>query len=496
MIKIEVTSCNDTPSLQPLAAEFDELGGNIGRAEGNTLVLHDPERHISRIHASILFRNGQYFIRSLGSASPVYLNDQPLNNGQDASISFGDNIRIDGYLMRVVNEEAIDPLNHDSGAEQEADPFGIFDTPADNNSLSEILATPTAESLQDHSAPKEIIPNTQIIDNANTSSVGTAAEALGIIPPDFNPFDGNSSSSDALSSGIEPSTPDQNINEIITPDNSYVELPDKSNAESVDPMVLLGGESSNKDCSSKPDNVAELHAPFQQPKVEVFAHDEPPAIDTKEEKIKAPVQVQSSAKQDELLHAFLAGAGMPDLEHSTELTPELMGRIGQLLRESTQGTLDLLTARALTKQEMRAEVTMIAPRKNNPLKFSPNIEAALTHLLAPKGRGFLAPQAAMKDAYDDLRAHQFGFMAGMRAALTSVLDRFCPQKLEERLVDKTILDNLFQGNRKAKLWDLFTERYSDISTEAEEDFHALFGREFLRAYEAQIAKLEQDDKRI
>ena len=102
----------------------------------------------------------------------------------------------------------------------------------------------------------------------------------------------------------------------------------------------------------------------------------------------------------------------------------------------------------------------------------------------------------MKDAYDDLRAHQFGFMAGMRAALTGVLGRFSPQKLEQRLVDKTLLDTLFQRNHKAKLWDLFTERYCDISTEAEEDFHALFGREFLRAYEAQIAKLEQDDKRI
>ena len=82
-----------------------------------------------------------------------------------------------------------------------------------------------------------------------------------------------------------------------------------------------------------------------------------------------------------------------------------------------QGTLDLLRARGLTKSEMRADVTMIMAQDNNPLKFSPTVEAALTHLLAPQVHGFMPPLRAMKDAYDDLRAHQLGFLAGMRAAL-------------------------------------------------------------------------------
>lgn len=168
--------------------------------------------------------------------------------------------------------------------------------------------------------------------------------------------------------------------------------------------------------------------------------------------------------------------------------------LGQLLRESTQGTLDLLLARTLTKREVRAELTMIAPKENNPLKFSPTVEAALAHLLAPQGRGFMPPIQAMKDAQDDLRSHQFGFMAGMRAALAGILERFRPEELEHRLTQKAVIDSLLPFNRKAKLWDLFAERYKEISHEAEEDFHALFGREFLRAYEAQVAKLEQEKK--
>lgn len=106
----------------------------------------------------------------------------------------------------------------------------------------------------------------------------------------------------------------------------------------------------------------------------------------------------------------------------------------------------------------------------------------------------MTPLQAMKDAHDDLCAHQFGFMAGMRAALAGVLERFDPEELERRLTQKTVIDTLLHINRKAKLWDLFAERYKEISHEAEEDFHALFGKEFLRAYEAQIARLDQDGK--
>jgi FHA domain-containing protein len=199
--------------------------------------------------------------------------------------------------------------------------------------------------------------------------------------------------------------------------------------------------------------------------------------------------------RDELLQAFLAGAGIPDLAIPAGLTPQFMETLGQLVRESTQGTLDLLLARMLTKREVRADLTMIAPRENNPLKFSPSVEVALAHLLSPQGRGFMPPLQAMKDAHDDLRSHQFGFMAGMRAALAGVLERFDPVQLEKRITQKTMMDSLLPVNRKAKLWDLFAERYREISFEAEEDFHMLFGKEFLRAYEAQIAKLEQDDKR-
>jgi FHA domain-containing protein len=82
-------------------------------------------------------------------------------------------------------------------------------------------------------------------------------------------------------------------------------------------------------------------------------------------------------------------------------------------------------------------------------------------------------------------------MAGMRAALEGVLARFEPGQLESRLSGGSMLDSLVPMSRRAKLWDLFTELYGDISREAEDDFHQLFGKAFLKAYEEQIDRLKR-----
>jgi FHA domain-containing protein len=190
-----------------------------------------------------------------------------------------------------------------------------------------------------------------------------------------------------------------------------------------------------------------------------------------------------------LLAAFLRGAGIVESQLPGGLTAETLEAIGRVLREAIQGTLDLLRARGLTKSEMRADVTVITAVDNNPLKFSPTVEVALGHLLAPHGRGFLPPLRAIQEAYDDLRAHQFGVLAGMRAALEEVLARFAPSELEQQLSEPSALDSLLPINRKAKEWDLFVEHYETIAGQAREDFNAVFGSAFRRAYEAQVRQL-------
>ena len=194
-----------------------------------------------------------------------------------------------------------------------------------------------------------------------------------------------------------------------------------------------------------------------------------------------------------LTAALREGLGVHNLPpEALVLTPALMRLLGRLIHESTRGTVDLLVARAALKREIRAEVTMIVTRENNPLKFSPSVEVALGHLLSPPARGFMESDKAMRDAYDDLRAHQFGFLAGMRAALEGILKRFDPATLEGKLTQKSLLSSILPGQRKAQMWEVFTQLYSQISSEASDDFHELFGKEFLRAYNEYIDQLAKD----
>jgi FHA domain-containing protein/type VI secretion system protein len=134
-------------------------------------------------------------------------------------------------------------------------------------------------------------------------------------------------------------------------------------------------------------------------------------------------------------------------------------------------------------------MTMLSVRANNPLKFFPHAEGALTQMLTGAMAGYMGPKEAMAGAFDDLRAHELAVIAGMRAALGAVLARFDPARIEARLAVPTVMDKMLASNRKAKLWDRLVELYGDIAREADDDLQRLYGEKFSEAYEEQVARL-------
>lgn len=171
-----------------------------------------------------------------------------------------------------------------------------------------------------------------------------------------------------------------------------------------------------------------------------------------------------------------------------------MREVGQVLRSAIDGTLRMMAVRASTKHELRAGVTVIQQRDNNPLKFSPDAPSALAQLLQPLP-GFLPGAAAMDDAMHDLVGHTVATVAGMRAAVEGMLSRFAPEPLERKLVSGSMLDSLLPMHRKARLWDLYLQHHEQICDEAQEDFHTVFGKAFLEAYEQQIEQLKRSGRR-
>jgi type VI secretion system FHA domain protein len=190
-----------------------------------------------------------------------------------------------------------------------------------------------------------------------------------------------------------------------------------------------------------------------------------------------------------LKQAFLRGAGIAADAISAELTPELMELLGKLMATSLQGAIDLLALRSLVKQEVKADVTMVLVRNNNPLKFFPDSQTVLTQMLRKKMPGFMEPLEAIDDAWHDLRGHQMGVVAGTRASMASMMSRLDPAQLEAALPPPGLFDKLAPSRRAAALWDEYLRQYGAIAGEAQDQFKSLFGAAFLAAYEKEVERM-------
>jgi len=191
--------------------------------------------------------------------------------------------------------------------------------------------------------------------------------------------------------------------------------------------------------------------------------------------------VKASQKNSEKLYqAFAEGLGV-NIPNRTALDENFMRLLGQLIRNYTEGTLEMIAGRALIKQEVRANATVIAPKRNNPLKFSPNNEAALLYLLGKSLPGFMESVEAVQNAFVDLCAHQVGIISGVKTALTHVLDNFDPASIIDNRKRKSLLYKLPLW-RKAQLWEEYVHHYKFTRENAKDNFQDFCGFVFLKAY--------------
>jgi FHA domain-containing protein len=562
MIHIAVITRQGAPAGQAIAADFGPNGGTIGRADTNTLVLDDPDRTVSRVHAQVLCRDGQYFVIDRGS-NPMQCNGVSLGSGKEAALTDGARLVVGSFELTVRVTAAAPPSlaipNTVLGGAAMAAPAA----PSSDDPFADLLAglaPPAAPAAAPAPTPATALPDSLLFPdpmesgsrNVQAAQIDPFANLLGPTPSS-TPAAGLGALDDFSDLGAPPAH-----GKAAGIDELFGGMGNSGGGIGGDPLALspLADPLLQPNTASEADPLAALqHAAPRTPTprsdhlpIDQFGFTPPKAVEPPPPPpppapppVAAPVPVQPLAQfdditgqpirisgpessgrpteslpppidiapapparrtaatppperiatDDELLAAFLRGLASTH-QPPEMLTPGLMERIGSMLRSATEGTLQLLLTRQEFKREVRAEVTMIAAQANNPLKFSPTVEVALAHLLGPGVRGFMPPEAAMRDAFNDLRAHQFGVMVGMRAALAHVIGRFEPAELEKKISAKSALDALFSANRKAKLWDQFVALYGGIASEAEDDFHSLFGKAFLEAYEEQMARLKSD----
>ena len=579
---IRAVSLAGQPLTQAITGVFDARGGTIGRSDTCTLMLPDPERHISRVQAEIEHGDRGYTIRNVSHANPILHNGRTVPSGRVAPLGEGDEVQIGSYLLRV---------SHASQVLGPASPAAVASPPPSSTSPPPVrpapspvpvpmpapvpvpspmpapmpvprAARPSAGPVDDPfaglglpSAPSGASSGDPFADLWGTSGPLPLADPLPApVPAPYAPSPGPFG--DLAGPAVRPMAPDlpSCFGDLIpagpgeasgtgpagfdaawglgptSPASSTAAVdgflraplpggapagaspgPAAPDGLSLDPLAMFGMAAPAPVAPVRPDRTPEIHAAMPLPEAAVpqaapapAPRPAPPArapepVPARPEPPRAapaplapaapPAAAREAAPPDALWAAFCEGAGIsPNLPGGA--SPELMRIVGQMLHHCIDGTVRLVAARTATKMELHAQVTMIQPRNNNPLKFSPDARVALEQLLQPPLRGFLPGPAAVEQAMDDLVGHAFGTMAGMRAALDGVLERFSPDQLEAKLVRQSVLDSLLPMHRRARLWELYLQHFQSVREDAREDFHSLFGKAFLQAYEEQLDRLD------
>ena len=536
---IRAVSLAGQPLSQPITGVFDDRGGTIGRSDTCTLMLPDPERHISRVQAEVSRDERGYAVRNVSHANPIVVNGRPVPSGRSVLLADGDDLQIGSYLLRVsrtsqvtVSPAAVPPPAPVQPAvvvpmqpvappisPMPVDPFsvsswGLPDTAPQSSASPPPVARNPFDGLGGFESPP---PPPPALPSGFDLGTDLGFDAAG------RPGGGRGQASAGLDDlfGLGPAVKGTDaVDDFLRSAPAQAAPAAAGEASALDPLAMFSAAPTvpPRPAPGLPtaDRTPELHGSMPLPKPAARATpaagsgltqllgdvrswgaapavapapvaDPPPVAAAAAAPVSTPTASLSDA--DPLWSAFCEGAGIA-LPLPGGPTPALMRMVGQMLRRSVDGTVQLVAARAATKAELHAQVTMIQPRNNNPLKFSPDGRMALEQLLQPPLRGFLAGPEAIDQAMDDLVGHAVGTMAGMRAALDGVLDRFAPAQLEAKLTRHSVLDSVLPMHRRARLWELYLQHFQSISDDAKDDFHSLFGKAFLQAYEEQLDRLD------
>jgi FHA domain-containing protein/type VI secretion system protein len=494
LLTLRILTYRDQPVPGAAVARFGDGGGSLGRSADNTLMLEDPAKYISRVHAKITCRDGEYFLEDLGS-NPSVVNNRPLGKGREIMLGEGDSIVVGDYLLDVGFEAAR---------------AGLPPAPANNPNLPLFVPPaapapvklPPLESAREDTEPGSfirVVPDA--LAGASILDIGPGGEpgAPGHDPLGLNLF-GAAQPRAGTAGGSE--------SDHASPERAALPIgPGFGAPASAAPRPASPAGGGGFAIPSDYDPLADLFpgaakpAPPASPQFQAPPQPMAPAAPPVPARPVAarPVAernapaVAGTASDGEVLQALLRGLGLPHLKLARS-GPEVAETVGAMLREATAGTIDVLMARAMTKKESRIDMTMLSARANNPLKFFPNADGALSQMLNNSMAGYMPPVQAMASAFDDLRAHELAVIAGMRAALGAVLHRFDPAEIERRLDVPTVMDKMMSANRKAKMWDRLVALYGEIAREADDDLQRLFGEKFSEAYEQQVVRLRQAKK--
>jgi type VI secretion system protein ImpI len=186
----------------------------------------------------------------------------------------------------------------------------------------------------------------------------------------------------------------------------------------------------------------------------------------------------------EVLDRIARAAGVSSEVFTSRNPDELAEEIGAVLRLVAENLGQMLASRAESKTLMRSSSrTMIRAVENNPLKFAGSPAEALGIMFGPRTRNYLDARATIERSFGDLKTHQILTFSAMQGALDALFEDLAPERIDHSVEPEKGIGALI-SSRKAKLWDIYVERWRAKTKRADgrllEAFIALFAQAYDR----------------
>ena len=523
---------------------FDCRDGSIGRSEDCDWVL--GTEGVSRLHALVRYLNGLYFVEDR-STNGMLLNGAALQRGDPAALKNGDRLQIDTFEITVRLSGATagqDDTSRDvsrdvsTDARKAAAPAPL---PPASAGPSPLPASDVGAARARNAEPLDL---GLLLPSARAGASGGAGFAEGLIPgaadaaaagASLDPlalFDAPPSYSDEAAPAGPPA-PDWNHMPAVAdrfrppqvelPRTSGPLLPDDWDATGsrveprsgpqrepvdVEPVAGTSADVAQATDSRQPADWQHASpamvdfpapAPAAAPVSSIPTGAAAPSVDP-----AAAAPLTDSSPTPATSPSTSASATPPTPPTTPDPTPVITSvsppasadadadaeaqaqQLTDMLHIAVDAMMDVLRARAGLKNRFRLPATLIQRSENNPLKFAPTAQEAVRRLFAPPDGGFLSGNAALNDAAADIRNHQMAMLAGVRSAFQSMLAQFDPARIEE---SEGRARRLPLGGRP-RHWERYKEQFDALTRDPDECFRRLFGDEFARAYEQQLAHLK------
>lgn len=186
----------------------------------------------------------------------------------------------------------------------------------------------------------------------------------------------------------------------------------------------------------------------------------------------------------EVLDRIARAAGVPPGVFTSRNPDQVADEIGAVLRMMAENLGQMLASRAESKTLMRSSSrTMIRAVENNPLKFASSPAEALAIMFGPPTRNYLDARTTIERSFGDLKTHQILTFSAMQGALDALFEDLAPERIDHSVEPERGIGALV-SSRKAKLWDIYVERWRAKAKRADgrllEAFIALFAQAYDR----------------